>query len=61
MTCVVSARRVCGLMEMAVANYRYRSQRTDELLRRRPVKVARSKARLGYRRLQVLCSAVENA
>jgi putative transposase len=53
-TYVVSERRVCGLMGMAVATYRYRSQRTDEPLRTRLVELARSKPRFGYRRLQVL-------
>jgi putative transposase len=53
-TYVVSERRVCGLMGMAVTTYRYRSQRTDEPLRRRLVELARSKPRFGYRRLQVL-------
>ena len=49
-----SQRRVCGLMGMAVASYCYRSQRTDERLRTRLVELARSKPRLGYRRLHVL-------
>jgi putative transposase len=53
-TYVVSERRVCGLMGMAVTTYRYRSQRTDEPLRTRLVELARSKPRFGYRRLQVL-------
>jgi len=41
-------------MTMAVTTYRYRSQRTDEPLRTRLVKLAREKPRFGYRRLQVL-------
>jgi putative transposase len=51
---LVSERRVCGLVGVAVASYRYRSQRTDEPLRERLVELARSKPRFGYRRLQVL-------
>jgi putative transposase len=51
---VVSERRVCGLMGMAVASYRYRSQRTDEPLRTQLVELAREKPRYGYRRLHVL-------
>ena len=53
-TYVVSERRVCGLMGMAVASYRYRAQRRDEPLRTRLVELARLKPRFGYRRLQVL-------
>ena len=49
-----SERRVCGLVGMAVATHRYRSQRTDEALRTRLVELAREKPRFGYRRLQVL-------
>ena len=49
-----SQRRVCGLMGMAVASYRYRSQRSDEPLRTKLVELAREKPRFGYRRLQVL-------
>jgi len=49
-----SQRRVCGLMGMAVASYRYRTTRSDEPLRRRLVELAREKPRFGYRRLHVL-------
>jgi putative transposase len=49
-----SERRVCGLMGMAVASYRYQSQRSDEPLHTRLVELARSKPRFGYRRLHVL-------
>jgi putative transposase len=49
-----SQRRVCGLMGMAVASYRYRSKRSDEPLRTRLVELAREKPRFGYRRLHVL-------
>ena len=53
-TYVVSERRVCGLMGMAVGSHRYRSQQTDEPLRTQLVELARSKPRFGYRRLHVL-------
>ncbi len=49
-----SQRRVCGLMGMAVASYRYRSVRSDEPLRTKLVELAREKPRFGYRRLHVL-------
>jgi putative transposase len=51
-----SERRVCGLLTMAVASYRYRavSGESDEELRVRLVELAREKPRFGYRRLQVL-------
>lgn len=51
---VVSERRVCGLMGMAVSSYRYASKRTDEPLRTKLVELAREKPRFGYRRLHVL-------
>jgi putative transposase len=47
-------RRVCGLVGMAVASYRYRSQRSDEPLRAQLVELAREKPRFGYRRLHIL-------
>ena len=53
-TYATSERRVCGLMGMAVASYRYQSQRSDEPLRTQLVELAREKPRFGYRRLQVL-------
>src|SRR3972149_1253509 len=49
-----SERRACGLMEMAVSSYRYRTRRSDEGLRARLVGLAREKPRWGYRRLHVL-------
>ena len=49
-----SQRRVCGLMGMAVASYRYRTTGSDEPLRTQLVELARSKPRFGYRRLHVL-------
>ncbi len=49
-----SERRVCGLMGMAVASYRYRTRRSDEPLRTQLVELAREKPRFGYRRLHVL-------
>jgi putative transposase len=49
-----SQRRVCGLMGMAVASYRYQTTRSDEPLRTQLVDLARSKPRFGYRRLHVL-------
>ena len=54
MTYVASERRVCGLMGMAVASYRYRTTRSDEPLRTQLVELARWKPRFGYRRLHVL-------
>ena len=51
---VVSERRVCGLMVVAVSSYRYQRRRCDERLRTRLVELAREKPRFGYRRLQVL-------
>ena len=49
-----SQRRVCGLMGMAVASYRYQTTRSDEPLRTQLVELARSKPCFGYRRLHVL-------
>lgn len=51
---VISERRVCGLMVVAVSSYRYQTRRCDEPLRTRLVELAREKPRFGYRRLQVL-------
>ena len=53
-TYAASQRRVCGLMGMAVASYRYQSRRSDEPLRTQLVELAREKPRFGYRRLHVL-------
>jgi putative transposase len=49
-----SQQRICGLMEMAVSSYRYRSSRSDAAQRERLVELARKKPRFGYRRLHVL-------
>jgi putative transposase len=49
-----SQRRVCGLMGIAVASYRYRTTRSDEPLRTKLVELARKKPRFGYRRLHIL-------
>jgi len=50
-----SERRACGLLEVAVSSYRYRSRRRgDEELRGNLVALAGEKPRFGYRRLQVL-------
>ena len=45
-----SERRACAVMLLAVGTYRYVSQRSDEPLRTRLVKLAREKPRFGYRR-----------
>ena len=49
-----SQRRACRVMMMAVSSYRYQRRRSDEVLRRKLVELAREKPRFGYRRLQVL-------
>jgi len=49
-----SQQRLCGLMEIAVSSYRYRSARSDAALRERLVELARQKPRWGYRRLHIL-------
>ena len=49
----MSARRVCGLMSVAVSSYGYESKREDEVLRKKLVEAARSKPRFGYRRLEL--------
>lgn len=51
---LVSQRRVCGLMVLAEASYRYVSRRNDEPLRERLREAAREKPRWGYRRLQIV-------
>ena len=50
----VSQQRLCGLMQIAVSSYRYRSTRSDAALRERLVELARKKPRWGYRRLHIL-------
>ena len=49
-----SQQRICGLMQIAVSSYRYRSTRSDAALRERLVELARKKPRFGYRRLHIL-------
>lgn len=49
-----SQQRVCGLMQIAVSSFRYRTTRSDEGLRERLVELARKKPRFGYRRLHIL-------
>jgi putative transposase len=53
-TYATSERRVCGLMGIAVASYRYQTTRSDEPLPTQLVELAREKPRFGYRRLHVL-------
>jgi putative transposase len=48
-----SQQRICGLMQVAVSSFRYRSTRSDEELRERLIELARKKPRFGYRRLQI--------
>jgi putative transposase len=52
-----SQQRLCGLMQIAVSSYRYRSSRSDEALREQLVELARKKPRFGYRRLHILLDA----
>jgi putative transposase len=49
-----SERRACGVMQLPVSTFRYRSSRCDNELRSRLVELAREKPRFGYRRLHVL-------
>jgi putative transposase len=51
---VVSERRVCGLLSVAVSSYRYRVRDGNAELRTKMVELAREKPRYGYRRLHVL-------
>jgi hypothetical protein len=39
----VSQQRICGLMQIAVSSYRYRSTRSDAALREQLVELARKK------------------
>lgn len=48
-----SQQRICGLMQIAVSSFRYRSTRSDEELRERLMELARKKPRFGYRRLHI--------
>ena len=52
-----SQQRACGLMQIAVSSFRYRSTRSDEELRGQLVELARQKPRFGYRRLHILLDA----
>jgi putative transposase len=52
-----SQQRFCELMQIAVSSYRYRSTRSDAVLRERLVELARKKPRWGYRRLHILLHA----
>lgn len=52
-----SQQRICGLMQIAVSSFRYRSTRSDEGLRGQLVELARKKPRFGYRRLHILLDA----
>lgn len=52
-----SQQRACGLMQIAVSSFRYRSTRNDEQLRAKLVELARKKPRYGYRLLHALLSA----
>jgi putative transposase len=54
-----SERRACGVIELAVSSYRYRTRRDDGPLRERLVELAREKPRYGYRRLLVLLRRTE--
>jgi putative transposase len=49
-----SQQRICGLMQIAVSSFRYRSTRSDAALREQLVELARKKPRWGYRRLHIL-------
>ena len=51
---MVSERRVCGLLSVAVGSYRYQAKDSNAALRGRLVELAREKPRYGYRRLHVL-------
>jgi len=51
--CLVSQRRICGLLGVAESSCRYVSRRRDEELRVRLVAAAQQKPHWGYRRLQV--------
>ena len=52
-----SQQRACGLVQIAVSSFRYRSTRSDETLRGQLVELARKKPRYGYRLLHALLNA----
>jgi putative transposase len=54
---LVSQRRICELLNVAEASWRYVSRRSDELLRVRLVEAAREEPKWGYRRLQLKLEA----
>ncbi len=49
-----SERRACGILQVPVSTFRYRSPRCDATLRDKLVELAREKPRFGYRRLHIL-------
>ncbi len=49
-----SKRRACGVLELPVSTFCYRSSRPDTELRTKVMELARDKLRFGYRRLHVL-------
>lgn len=49
-----SERRACGVLQLPVSTFRYRSSWGDNELREKLVELARQKPRSGYRRLHVL-------
>ena len=49
-----SERRACGILQLPVSTFRYRSSRCDAELRDKLIELAREKPRLGYRRLHIL-------
>jgi putative transposase len=49
-----SERRACGILQLPVSTFRYRSSRCDAELRDKLVELAREKPRFGYRRLHIL-------
>jgi putative transposase len=49
-----SERRACGVLQLAISTFRYRSSRCDAELRDKLTQLAREKPRFGYRRLHIL-------
>lgn len=49
-----SERRACGVLNLPVSTFRYRSLRSDSELREKLIRLAQEKPRFGYRRLHVL-------
>lgn len=50
----ISERHACELIGIAASTFRYRSERSDEALKEKLVRLAQEKPRFGYRRLYVL-------